>query len=52
MGAALDRGAVLGDRGVMTFLNDPEGPEERVEPRADELRVGRTTSAEFPPLGN
>jgi hypothetical protein len=52
MGAALDRGTVLGDRGVMTFLDGPEGPEERAEPRADELRVGRAKSAEFPPLGN
>ena len=52
MGAALDRGTVLGDRGVMTFLDGPEGPEERAKPRADELRVGRANSAEFPPLGN
>ena len=51
MGGALDRGAVLGDRGVMTFLDGPGGPEERAEPRADDLRVGRATSAELPPLG-
>jgi hypothetical protein len=52
MGAALDRGPVLGDRGVMTFLDGPEGPEERPDPRADELRVGRANSAELPPLGS
>jgi hypothetical protein len=51
MGVALVRGTVLGDRGVMTFLDGPGGPEERAEPRAEELRVTRANPAEFPPLG-
>ena len=51
MGAALDRGTVLGDRGVMTFLDGPGGPEERAKPRAEALLVTRTNPAEVPPLG-